>query len=100
MLFWPISAIIKFKSNQMEPILKNPFFPSILRIWKFFTTFHDYLDLPETFGKVSLYEFHEHVTHQKCKNAFAAQLIEALVRKVSGSEKNKKNSLTAFYLAK
>lgn len=39
----------------MEPILKNPFFPSILRIWKFFTTFHDYLDLPETFGQVSLY---------------------------------------------
>lgn len=30
----------------MEPILKNPLFPSILRTWKFFTTFHDYLHLP------------------------------------------------------
>ena len=84
----------------MEPILKNPFFPSILRIWKFFTTFHDYLDLSEAFGQVSLYEFHEHIAHQKHITVFTAQLFEALVRKVNCSTKNKKNNLTAFYLAK
>jgi hypothetical protein len=84
----------------MEPILKNPLFPSILRIWKFFTTFHDYLDLSEAFSQVSLYELHEHITNPKHITVFAAQLIEALVRKVNCSSKNKKNSLTAFYLAK
>ena len=84
----------------MEPILKNPCFPSILRTWKFFTTYHDYLNLPETFAEVNLYEFHEHITHKKYKTAFTAQLIEALVRKTTGSEKNRKKHISALYLAK
>jgi hypothetical protein len=84
----------------MEPILQNPSFPSLLRTWKFFTTYHDYLDLPETFADVSLYEFHDHVKNEKYQTAFIAQLIEALVRKTSGVEKGKKLQSTALFLAR
>ena len=69
----------------MEPILQHPFFPSLLRVWRFVTTFHDYLELPKPFADVSLYEFDEHVKSEKYLTAFTAQLIEALVKKASGN---------------
>lgn len=68
----------------MEPILQNPQFTKLLRVWEFITAYHEYLELPETFTQVSLYELCKHIEYNKHMTSMISQMIEALVKKATG----------------
>lgn len=84
----------------MEPILQNPQFTKLLRLWQFITAHHDYLELPETFSSLSLYELSKHIECEKHMTECNSQIIEALVKKATGHQKETKQHATLLFLAR
>lgn len=68
----------------MEPILQNPQFTKLLRVWEFITAYYEYLELPVSFEQVSLYELCKHIEYSKHMTSMISQIIEALVKKATG----------------
>lgn len=84
----------------MEPILQNPQFSKLFKIWEFLTAYYQYLDLPETLGQISLYELANHIEHTKHMTSLVSQIIKALVTKATGYEKTAKHHSTVLFMAR